>query len=95
MAFFAENVELTPNQRRTIKLFLADGTLIGFATWSLREEGGRTVVGYAVHSETRLDSAQAKAMTPQQIRETERTQRAANQQRFDRELLALKRLVER
>jgi hypothetical protein len=92
--FFIENVELIPNERRTIKLYQADGTLIGFASWSLRAEGGRTVVGYDVHSETRLDSAQAKAMPPARARETERVQQAENQRRFDDELLALKRLVE-
>lgn len=92
--FFLENVELTPNERRTIKLYLADGTLIGFASWSLRAEGGRTVVGYDVHSETRLDSAQAQAMPGTRIRKTERSQQAENQRRFDQELVALKRLVE-
>lgn len=92
--FLVENVELTPNTRRTIKLYLADGTLIGFASWSLRAEGGRTVVGYDVHSETRLAAAEAQAMPAAQIRETERGQQAANQQRFDQELVALKRLVE-
>ncbi|MFN0181005.1 MAG: hypothetical protein ACKVZ0_19540 [Gemmatimonadales bacterium] len=94
VAFFLENVELTRNQRRTIKLYLVDGTLIGFASWTLRAVAGRTVVGYDVHSETRPDPAQAKAMTALQRREAERSQQDANQRRFDEELLALKRLVE-
>ncbi len=95
VAFLVENVELAPNQRRTIKLYAPTGDLIGYATWSLRAAGGRTVVGYDVYSETLIDPAQAKSMTPAQIREAERTSAAPNQQRFDQELLALKALVEK
>lgn len=95
VAFWVENVELMPNQRRTIKLYAPTGSLIGYATWSIRAAGGRTVVGYDVYSETLIDPAQAKSMTPAQIREAERTSAAPNQKRFDQELLALKALVEK
>ena len=94
VAFLVENVELVPDQRRTIKLYLPTGVLIGYAAWSLRASGGGTVVGYDVYSETVIDPVQAKAMTPAQIQEVERAASAANQKRFDQELLELKRLVE-
>src|SRR5688572_15114959 len=47
-SFLVENVELVPNVRRTIKLYAPGGNLIGYATWTLEESGGRTVVGYDV-----------------------------------------------
>jgi len=93
-AFFAENVELVPNQRRTIKLTSPSGTLIGFATWTLQEAGGRTVVAYDVYSETLLTPDQAKGMSAQAIAAQAREGYATNKKRFDAELLALKRLVE-
>ncbi len=95
VTFLVENVELAPNERRTIKLYTPGGTLIGYATWSLRAGAGRTVVGYDVYSETLLDAAQAKAMTPAQLQEAERDAVVTNRKRFDQELLALKALVEK
>jgi hypothetical protein len=35
VAFLVENVELVPNQRRTIKLYAPTGSLIGYASRSL------------------------------------------------------------
>lgn len=92
--FLFENVELVPNQHRTIKIYATGGALIGYASWWLKEQGGRTVVGYDVYSETPIDPAQARASTPGKIRESERTVAATNKARFDQELAALKRLVE-
>ena len=94
VAFFVENVELERSQRRTIKIYAPTGALIGFATWTLRAGGGRTVVGYDVYTETLLDSARTPSMTPAQRQEAERSSVATNQRRFDVELLELKRLVE-
>jgi hypothetical protein len=94
VSFFVENVELEPSRRRTIKLSAPAGALVGYASWTLRETAGRTVVQYDVYSETLLDAAQAQAMTPAQLAETERSSHATNKARFDQELLALKRLVE-
>ena len=45
--FYLQNVELVPNKRRTIKLYAsANGPLIGYASWELREENGKTRVTY-------------------------------------------------
>lgn len=93
-AFRFENVELVPNQRRTIKLYNPTGALIGYASWWLREQGGRTLVGYDVYSETLIDAAQAKATPLEKLREAERSAMTTNKARFDQELVALKRLVE-
>ena len=92
--FLVENVELTPNRRRTIKLYEPSGGLVGYATWWLREQNGKTVVGYDVYSETLVDSARAKTMTPAQLHDTEQSALVANRKRFDEELRSLKRLVE-
>src|SRR5258706_14406728 len=94
VAFFVENVELVPQKRRTIKIYLPDGTLLGFATWTLRSAGAGTVAGYDVYSETRIDPGQAKAMSLADRLAAERLDREANEKRFDRELVELKRLVE-
>jgi hypothetical protein len=91
IVFLVEEVERVPNERRTIKLYLTSGTLLGFATWWLREDNGRTVVGYDVYSETPVPVP----TKPEQVRAAERAERLANQQRFDEELRALKRLVEK
>jgi len=94
IAFFVENVELLPNARRTIKLHTPDGALIGFATWTLVETGGHTVVGYDVYSETLLSDEQRRALTREALAEQEKASSASSQERFDAELRALKRLVE-
>jgi hypothetical protein len=92
--FLFENVELVPNQHRTIKIYATGGALIGYASWWLKEQGGRTVVGYDVYSETVIDPAQARASTPEKLRESERAAAATNKARFDQELVALKKLVD-
>jgi hypothetical protein len=92
--FFFENVQLVPNQRRTIKIYAPAGELLGFAIWTLREAGARTVVEYDVYSESLVNSVEARTKTPAELRDAERSYVTTNQQRFDRELLGLKRLVE-
>ncbi|MGE0552086.1 MAG: hypothetical protein AB7R55_01525 [Gemmatimonadales bacterium] len=99
VAFYVENVELEPGRRRTIKLIApgaggSGGALIGYASWTLTERGGRTVVRYDVYSETVLEAAQAAATSAAERQKTERTARETSQARFARELVALKRLVE-
>ena len=94
VAFYVENVELVPNRRRTIKIYSPTMALVGYAAWTLAEAGGRTTVRYDVYSESLIEPAQAKSMTAAQIQEAERTVLAANQKRFDEELLELKRLAE-
>jgi hypothetical protein len=88
-AFLVENVEFVPNVRRTIKLYLPSGALIGYASWTLEPRGARTVVHYDVYSETLVPAGDAPGLAEQQ-----RIQYEANQQRFDAELVVLKRLVE-
>jgi hypothetical protein len=94
IGFFAENVELVPNRRRTIKLYDAKGTLLGFGTWTLVVSGGGTMVGYDVYSETLIPPEQAGATSPRARAATEREALESNQKRFDSELAALKMLVE-
>jgi len=90
-AFLVENVELVPNVRRTIKLYLPSGGLIGYATWTLEPKGASTVVGYDVYSETLVP---AEAARTADLAEQQRAEHETNQKRFDAELVALKRLVE-
>ena len=92
-AFLVENVEVVPAQRRTIKLYLPSGTLIGYASWILVERGGKTEVSYDVYSETPL-GPDGGGMTEADRVKTEREQYQANLTRFDAELVALKKLIE-
>ena len=94
VVFLAENVELVPQARRTIKLVTPDGTLLGFATWSLVEEDGRTTVTYDVYSETVLPSEESVGITQESLAAMERDGYEANKRRFDAELVALKKLLE-
>lgn len=91
--FYTEDVEVVPHRQRTIKLYQPDGTLIGYATWWLREAGGRTTVGYDVYSEFRR-AAPATRAAADSMRRADREYVDTNQRRFDEELLGLKRLVE-
>ncbi len=93
IGFYAENVEVVPGRRRSMKLYLPSGVLIGFASWTLAEEGGRTAVSYDVYSEFLLEPAQLAAMTPAQRAEQQQSHTTMNQQRFDAELVALARLA--
>jgi hypothetical protein len=79
--FHAENVEIIPQRRRTLRLTGVDGALIGFAIWELSRQDDSTVVEYHVYAQLPPDG-------------DANSYRATNQQRFDRELATLKRLVE-
>jgi len=92
--YFVENVEVTPPERRVIKLYAPDGTLIGFAAFVLTESGGSTTVRYDVYTETVISAAERARTTPAARAVAERADREASRRRFDAELQALKRLVE-
>lgn len=92
VSFYVENVELVPNQRRTIKIYAPNGgPLLGYATWWLSETNGRTAVGYDVYSELPSDP---KATAAQRA-EAERASIAKEGARFQAELEGLKRLMEK
>lgn len=93
VTFLVENVELISNRRRTIKLYQPDGTLLGYATWTLEESGGRSTVGYDVYSESLFPPGQAA--TAEALAKAELLGNDANVKRFKAEFGALKRLVER
>jgi len=93
--FYVKNVEFLPNERRTIKLYLPDGgALIGYASWSLERQNGGTRVSYDVYSETLLSAEQIAAATASDWAVSEKGYQESNSMRFDRELQALKVLVE-
>lgn len=94
MAFLVENVEVVPGERRTIKLYEPDGALLGFATWTLDPDAGRTRVGYDVYSESRLPPGADGRVDPATLAALTREARETSQRRFDAELVALKRLAE-
>ena len=90
-----KNVELVPNERRTIKLTLpGHGALIGYATWTLAGHDDHTLVTYDVYTETVLAAEDGSRLTPEQLAVMTREGYEANKPRFDRELVALKRIVE-
>jgi hypothetical protein len=91
IAFYAENVEVEPQHRRTIRLNTAEGRLLGFATWQLTLRGTDTLVQYDVYSQVPLAIANE---TPAQIAAAKKDYHDSNSQRFAEELVALKKLVE-
>jgi len=92
-AFLMDEVELFPEARRTIRLSSLDGTLWGWATWYLEAVAGGTVVGYDVYSLMEVPLA-AVGGTPEAAAQGLAGYRQMNQDRFDAELVELKRLVE-
>jgi hypothetical protein len=93
--FFIKNVEFIPYQRRTIKLYMpSNGPLIGYAAWTLDEEDGQTEVSYHVYTETLLPPEQSASSTAEELAEFEAINYETNKARFDRELEALKDMVE-
>ncbi len=93
--FYAKNVELITNQRRTIKLYAGnDGDLIGFASWVLQAEGDKTRVSYHVNAETKLpDETWAQFNDEQRQAYTLQNQQTSHK-RFQDELDSLKLLAE-
>lgn len=93
IVFYAENVDVVPPRRRTVRLNTVEGKLIGYAVWQLTPQGTETRVQYDVYSAVDLPLESANA-TPAQIAATKKVYYDANYQRFTDELAALKKLVE-
>ena len=92
--FYSEDVELVPNQVRSIKIYQpAQGALTGYSSWRLRADGESTRLSYHVLSEFLLP-AEAAAMPVAALKAMQEKSRKDNHQRFQRELEALKRLIE-
>jgi len=91
--FLAENVELVPNQRRTIKLYDPAGRLLGFATWLLEPAGTRTILRYEVHAESLVPPEKVGAPGTKSVAEQEREGYEVNKKRNDDEFVILKRLL--
>ncbi len=92
--FYSEDVELVPNQVRSIKIYQpAQGALTGYSSWRLRAEGESTRLSYHVLSEFLLP-AEAAAMPAAALNAMQEKNRKDNHRRFQQELEALKRLVE-
>lgn len=92
--YYVQNVELTANHRRTIKIVGRDHALIGFAAFTLTESNDTTVVSYDVFSETLIPLARARQTTGEALAESERMARESSSRRFDSELAMLKKLAE-
>jgi hypothetical protein len=89
--FYVKNVEVVPNERRTMKLYQDNnGPLMGYASWELEEENGRTRVSYHVYTESLL----SKQITTSKLSELEKQDMEQHDKRFREELLDLKKLVE-
>jgi hypothetical protein len=90
--FYAQNVEVCPSKRRTIKLLRDDrNTLLGYASWCLRESEGTTTVTYDVYVQA-LESLEACEVMTDGTAAKELTDSGPS--RFLQELQNLKRLVE-
>jgi carbon monoxide dehydrogenase subunit G len=92
---YVQTVELTPRERRTIKIYgLERGPLIGFASWELEEKDGRTRVSYHVYTEVLLPLTSVESRTTNELEEAQRRYVLDNNTRFKAELQELKRIVE-
>lgn len=91
--FRAQVVELVPNRRRTLKLVLPDGTLLGHATHTLEPHGASTTVSYDVTLVVPLPP-QARTLDAAARVAMRRDEESANARRFDAELRDLKAIVE-
>lgn len=88
---FVQNVEIVPNLRRTIKMYsAADGALIGHASWELKEVDGVTTVTYRVYTEALVPGQR----TADELAGMQQRYRTQNDERFQAELVALKKMVE-
>jgi len=94
--YFAENVELVPLERRTLKLFREhEGNLLGFVSWELRESADTTTVAYDVYVQfTEPAESQGTEQVVADDAVTDRLQ-LDDRSRFQEELQELKQLVER
>lgn len=95
-AYFIETVELMQNKRRTIKLFALGerGPLLGYASWELREEEGKTRLFYHVYSEILLAPEAQSGAKAADLEASQREYVIENEARFNAEFQALKKLIE-
>lgn len=89
--FYTETVELIPHKRKVIAIYFdqAGAGDIGYAAWTLFERGGNTLVTYDVNHVYRTPG-----LADDEIAAATGDVTKPNQERFDRELLVLKALVE-
>ncbi len=94
--FFVKNIEMIPNRRRTMKLYEASaGPLLGYAILTLtKQHTDKTLVTYDVYGERLLPLDTASEMTPDAFSKLQEASYKDNNERFDKELEALKNLVE-
>lgn len=93
VAFYVTNIELIPQQRRTIRIGLTEDGLMGFAIWELVPQGAATLVRYDVYWQSPVATGKPNPTA------TEKTAAAQawmgmNQRRFGEELATLKALLE-
>lgn len=91
---FAENVEMTPKQRRTFKVYGKDGQLGGYVTWALKEAVGRTLVTYDLHYESILSDDERQRTNDTSLAQQRRERRDRAKKKAESELLTLKNLAE-
>ncbi len=91
--YYVENVEMVEQRRRTIRITATDGTLIGYSSWSLVPQGGKTAVRYDVYCFDAVPIEKADA-SPAEIAAAKKSYFDDNYRRFDAEFAVLKKLVE-
>jgi hypothetical protein len=94
VAFYTTNVEVLPEQRRTVRLNTPDGALMGFAIWELTPVGDGTEVAYHVYTQAVIPGAALASMSAAEVEAWRTDYVPSNYQRFQAELEALKKMVE-
>jgi len=94
VAFYADNIEVLPERRRTMKLSMPDGSLMGYASWELSELDNSTLVQYHVYSEVVIPEASLTGMSEVEMATLRAGYQSSNYQRFQQELEVLKQLIE-
>jgi len=89
--FYIETLELIPEKRKVVAIYFdkeASGD-VSYAAWTLFKTGNTTMVTYDVYSINRIPG-----LTKVQITAVRKQMTQPSQERLDRELRLLKRLVE-
>lgn len=93
--FFAKNIELAPNERRTFKLYDKSGSRHGYVSWSLKGIDGQSIVSYDIYFQKRLSVEDIQPsggfITTTQL---QKDVQGTSQRQSQAQLLALKNLVE-
>ncbi len=93
-SFYFTNLEMVPEQRRTIRLNTPEGALIGYAVWELTPVEGGTEAAYHVYTEAVIPAAAFASMSAEEIDAVRAEYSPSNAKRFQAELETLKKLVE-